>query len=65
GHREPRDGPGSNDMKLVRYSDSSHNVDIDDGRSTTGHVFYLGTSPVTCCVSSNLAKGGIGGSDRE
>ncbi|GJS60268.1 hypothetical protein Tco_0655052 [Tanacetum coccineum] len=31
----------SNDMKLVRYSDSSHNVDIDDGRSTTGHVFYL------------------------
>nr|GEV07016.1 initiator tRNA phosphoribosyl transferase [Tanacetum cinerariifolium] len=31
------------------YSDSSHNVDIDDGRSTTGHVFYLGTSPITWC----------------
>ncbi|GKC99066.1 uncharacterized mitochondrial protein-like protein, partial [Tanacetum coccineum] len=39
----------SNDMKLVGYSDSSHNVDIDDGRSTTGHVFYLGTSPITWC----------------
>ncbi|GKC18938.1 ribonuclease H-like domain, reverse transcriptase, RNA-dependent DNA polymerase [Tanacetum coccineum] len=36
----------SNDMKLVGYSDSSHNVDIDDGRSTTGHVFYLGTLPI-------------------
>ncbi|GJT94907.1 hypothetical protein Tco_1090425 [Tanacetum coccineum] len=34
----------SNDMKLVGYSDSSHNVDIDDGRSTTGHVFYLATA---------------------
>ncbi|GKD35669.1 uncharacterized mitochondrial protein-like protein [Tanacetum coccineum] len=45
----------SNDMKLVGFSDSSHNVDIDDGRSTTGHVFYLGTSPITCCVSNNLA----------
>nr|GEW74221.1 hypothetical protein [Tanacetum cinerariifolium] len=33
----------------ARYSDSSHNVDIDDGRSTTGHVFYLGTSPITWC----------------
>ncbi|GKA66417.1 uncharacterized mitochondrial protein-like protein [Tanacetum coccineum] len=28
-----------NDMRLVGYS--SHNVDIDDGRSTTKHVFYL------------------------
>ncbi|GKF35082.1 uncharacterized mitochondrial protein-like protein [Tanacetum coccineum] len=51
----------SNDMKLVGYSDSSHNVDIDDGRSTTGHVFYLGISLITWCtqkqttVSSNLA----------
>nr|GFA62909.1 uncharacterized mitochondrial protein AtMg00810-like [Tanacetum cinerariifolium] len=34
----------SNDMKLEGYSDSSHNVDIDDGRSTTGHVFYLATA---------------------
>ncbi|GJT28063.1 uncharacterized mitochondrial protein-like protein [Tanacetum coccineum] len=27
----------------------SHNVDIDDGRNTTRHVFYLGTSPITWC----------------
>ncbi|GKA51126.1 zinc finger, CCHC-type containing protein [Tanacetum coccineum] len=40
---------GSNDMKLVGYSDSSHNVDTDDGRSTTGHVFYLSTSSITWC----------------
>ncbi|GJZ70752.1 uncharacterized mitochondrial protein-like protein [Tanacetum coccineum] len=39
----------SNDMKLVGYSDSSDNVDIDDRRSTTGHVFYLGTLPITWC----------------
>ncbi|GKA76752.1 reverse transcriptase domain-containing protein [Tanacetum coccineum] len=25
------------------------NVDIDNGWSTTGHVFYLGTSPITWC----------------
>ncbi|KAJ9565985.1 hypothetical protein OSB04_001951 [Centaurea solstitialis] len=37
------------DLKLLGYSDSSHNVDIDDGRSTTGHVFYLGNSPITWC----------------
>nr|GEY81655.1 hypothetical protein [Tanacetum cinerariifolium] len=33
----------------ARYSDSSHNVDIDDGRSTTRNVVYLGTSPITWC----------------
>lgn len=26
---------------LVGYSDISHNVDIDDGRSTSGHIFYF------------------------
>lgn len=35
--------------KIVGYSDSSHNVDLDDGRSTTGHVFYFGNSPITWC----------------
>ncbi|GKC21281.1 formin-like protein 13 isoform X1, partial [Tanacetum coccineum] len=36
------------DMRLLGYR--SHNIDIDDGRSTTGHVFfYLGTSPITWC----------------
>ncbi|KAI3501786.1 hypothetical protein L1887_29807 [Cichorium endivia] len=37
------------ELKLLGYSDSSHNVDVDDGRSTTGHVFYLGDSPITWC----------------
>ena len=36
-------------MKLIGYSDSSHNVDEDDGRSTTGHIFYIGESPITWC----------------
>ena len=36
-------------LKLEGYSDSSHNVDNDDGKSTTGHVFYLGDSPITWC----------------
>ncbi|KAG7599393.1 Zinc finger CCHC-type [Arabidopsis suecica] len=33
--------------KIVGYSDSSHNVDPDDGRSTAGYVFYLGDSPIS------------------
>ena len=33
--------------KLIGYSDSSHNVDMDDGRSTGGHIFYLGRSLIT------------------
>ncbi|KAK1431599.1 hypothetical protein QVD17_08069 [Tagetes erecta] len=37
------------DKRLVGYSDSSHNVDPDDGRSTTGHIFYFGSSPITWC----------------
>ena len=28
--------------RLVGFSDSSHNTDPDDGRSTTGHLFCLG-----------------------
>ncbi|KAL8140089.1 hypothetical protein V2J09_006110 [Rumex salicifolius] len=39
----------SNKAVLVGYSDSSHNVDLDDGRSTTGHIFYLNESPITWC----------------
>nr|GEU39073.1 reverse transcriptase [Tanacetum cinerariifolium] len=41
-----------NDMKLVGYNDSSHNVDIDDGRSTTGHIFYLGGNTFTLAITS-------------
>ena len=33
--------------KLIGYSDSSHNIDIDDGKSTSGHIFYYGESPIT------------------
>ncbi|XP_018509904.2 secreted RxLR effector protein 161-like [Brassica rapa] len=36
-------------MRLIGYSDSSHNADADDGRSTTGHIFYLEKCPITWC----------------
>ena len=39
----------STPSRLIGYSDSSHNTDPDDGRSTTGHIFYLGESPITWC----------------
>ena len=39
---------GSN-AELKGYSDSSHVVEEDDGRSTAGHVFYLEDSPITWC----------------
>ncbi|KAG7564133.1 Zinc finger CCHC-type [Arabidopsis suecica] len=35
---------------LIGYSDNSHNVDEDDGKSTTGHIFYLGDCPITWCT---------------
>ncbi|XP_019089217.1 PREDICTED: uncharacterized protein LOC109128013 [Camelina sativa] len=35
--------------RLIGFSDSSHNVDEDDGRSTGGHVFYLNECPITWC----------------
>ncbi|KAG7552453.1 Integrase catalytic core [Arabidopsis thaliana x Arabidopsis arenosa] len=35
--------------ELIGFSDSSHNVDEDDGRSTTGHIFYLNDCPITWC----------------
>ncbi|XP_056862388.1 secreted RxLR effector protein 161-like [Raphanus sativus] len=35
------------ESRVVGYSDSSHNVDEDDGRSTTGHVFYYADCPIT------------------
>ncbi|KAG7582944.1 Zinc finger CCHC-type superfamily [Arabidopsis suecica] len=37
----------TNIPKIVGFSDSSHNVDPDDGRSTAGYVFYLGDSPIS------------------
>ena len=35
--------------KLIGYSEISHNEDPDDGKSTTGHIFYLGDSPISWC----------------
>lgn len=40
---------GSDMLRLIGYSDSSYNTDPDDGRSVTGHMFYLGNSSVTWC----------------
>ena len=34
---------------MVGFSDASHNVDVDDGRSTTGYAFYLNASPISWC----------------
>ena len=34
---------------LIGYSDSSYNIDPDDGKSTTGHIFYLDSNPITLC----------------
>ena len=39
----------SSKLEVVGFSDSSHNVDEDDGKSTTGHIFYLDDSPITWC----------------
>lgn len=33
--------------ELVGYVDSGHNIDEDDGRSTTGHIFYLNDCPIS------------------
>ncbi|XP_024013227.1 uncharacterized protein LOC112087549 [Eutrema salsugineum] len=35
--------------KIVGFSYSSHNIDQDDGRNTTGHMFYFGSAPITWC----------------
>lgn len=51
-------------LKLECYSDASYNVDDDDGKSTTGHVFYLGDSPISWtrkrkAKRSNLCRGQV------
>ena len=38
-----------NKKGLVGYSDSSYNVDPNDGRSTTGFIFYFNECPVSWC----------------
>lgn len=40
--------------RLLGYSDISFNSDLDDGKSITGHIFYLGESPITWCSKSKM-----------
>jgi hypothetical protein len=35
------------EVKLTGFCDSDHAGDVDDRKSTTGVLFYLGTSPVS------------------
>lgn len=37
------------DGKLIGFSDSSHNMDRDDGKGTTGVAFYLSGNLITWC----------------
>ena len=39
----------ANTVGMLGYSDSSLNVDADDGKSITRHIFYLNESPITWC----------------
>ncbi|XP_019100948.1 PREDICTED: uncharacterized protein LOC109132933 [Camelina sativa] len=38
-----------NKTGLVGFSDSSLSVDLDNGRSTAGHIFYFNECPITWC----------------
>ena len=38
-----------NKSGLVGFSDSSHSVDVNDGKSTGRHGFYLNECPITWC----------------
>ncbi|GJW10065.1 hypothetical protein Tco_1575892 [Tanacetum coccineum] len=36
--------------KITGYSDSSYDINTDQGRGTTGIVFYFGEAPITWCT---------------
>ncbi|GJT70100.1 hypothetical protein Tco_1029386 [Tanacetum coccineum] len=36
--------------KITGYSDSSYGINTDQGKGTTGIVFYFGESPITWCT---------------
>jgi hypothetical protein len=38
---------GAGELLLLGFSDSDHAGDIDDNRSTSGILFYLGKNPIT------------------
>ena len=37
------------DKRLVGYTNSSYNTNMDEGKSITSHVFYYGSSLITWC----------------
>nr|GEY83615.1 ribonuclease H-like domain, reverse transcriptase, RNA-dependent DNA polymerase [Tanacetum cinerariifolium] len=38
------------DCRIICYSDSSYGINTDQGKGTTGIVFYFGESPITWCT---------------
>jgi hypothetical protein len=38
---------GAGELLLLGYSDSDHGGDIEDSKSTSGILFYLGKNPIT------------------
>ena len=40
-------GRGSGKSELLCYSDSDHAGDVEDRKSTSGQIFFLGSNPVT------------------
>ncbi|XP_076917721.1 secreted RxLR effector protein 161-like [Bidens hawaiensis] len=36
--------------KLIGYSDSSYGVNTEEGKGTTGIIFYFGNSPISWCT---------------
>nr|GEW22933.1 zinc finger, CCHC-type [Tanacetum cinerariifolium] len=37
-------------LRIIGYSDSSYGINTDQGKGTTGIVFYFGESPITWCT---------------
>nr|GFB40266.1 ribonuclease H-like domain, reverse transcriptase, RNA-dependent DNA polymerase [Tanacetum cinerariifolium] len=40
--------------RIIGYSDSSYGINTDQGKGTTGIVFYFGESPITWCTQKQL-----------
>ena len=38
---------GMKDLNVINYSDSEFTSDVEDRKSTSGHVFFLGCLPIT------------------
>lgn len=36
--------------RVIGYNDNNYNIDPDDGKSTTDHIFYYGVSPIMWCL---------------